>query len=171
MLVVLSVMNSAAQQASPEQVVRQWIDRWNALGTAPAAIDALVSMYEPDALHITGPSPDQRGTATYRGPEGLRVHLARVAASQDRLSYRIETQTAREQTSELMHATNGPWGGPAVSVQMVAAYTDKASKKRYSIPGAAFFQFSNGKIRRARIYYAEGERAEVEAETTRRRPQ
>ncbi len=54
-----------------------------------------------------------------------------------------------------MHSTNGPWGGPALAVQIVAVYTDKESKKRYSTPGAAFFQIANGKIRRARIYYAE----------------
>ena len=151
--------------------MRQWFDRFNAIGAEPKAIDALIEMYTPDALHITGPSPDQRGTATYRGPDGIRVLLTRIAASQDRLAYRIETETAREETATLIHTTNGPWGGPAVAVQMVAVYTDKESKKRYSVPGAAFFQFANGKIRRARIYFAEAERAEVEAEPTRRRPQ
>jgi hypothetical protein len=124
----------------------------------------------PGALHITAPSPDQRGTATYRNPDGLRVYFARLAATQERLAYRIETETAREETATLMHATNGPWGGPAVAVQIVAAYTDKQSRKRYAIPGAAFFQLANGKIHRARIYFAEGERAEVEPQPTRRRP-
>ena len=163
--------DAVAQPAPAEQLVRQWFDRFNAIGTEPKAIDALIEMYAPDALHITGPSPDQRGTATYRGSDGLRVLLNRVAATQDRIAYRIESETAREETAQLMHATNGPWGGPAVAVQIVAVYTDKESKKRYSIPGAAFFQLANGKIRRARIYFADGERAEVESEPTRRRPQ
>jgi SnoaL-like domain len=161
---------TAAQQAPPEQVVRQWFDRWNSIGSGPEAIDALVALYEPTALHITGPSKDQRGTATYRGPEGLRVLFNRIAASEERLAYRIESETAREETVQLMHTANGPWGGPAVGVQIVAVFTDKESKKRYSTPGAAFFQIANGKIRRARIYLADGERAEVEAETTRKRP-
>jgi hypothetical protein len=168
---LLCSIDAAAQPAPAEQLVRQWFDRFNAIGTEPKAIDALIEMYAPDALHITGPSPDQRGTATYRGPDGIRVLLTRIAASQDRLAYRIETETAREETATLMHTTNGPWGGPAVAVQMVAVYTDKESKKRYSVPGAAFFQFANGKIRRARIYVADDERAEVEPEPTRRRPQ
>jgi hypothetical protein len=167
---LVSSFNAAAQPAPPEQVVRQWFDRWNAIGSGPEAIDALVALYEPDALHITGPSKDQRGTATYRGHDDLRVLLGRIAATQERLTYRIETETAREETAQLMHSTNGPWGGPALAIQIVAVYTDKESKKRYSTPGAAFFQFSNGKIRRARIYYAEAERAEVEPEPTRRRP-
>jgi hypothetical protein len=166
-------LDAAAQQAPapPDQLVKQWFDRFNAIGTEPKAIDALIEMYAPDALHIAGPSPDQRGTATYRGHDGLRVFLTRIGASQDRLAYRIETETSREETAQLMHTTNGPWGGSAVAVQMVAVYTAKESKKRYSIPGAAFFQFANGKIRRARIYFADGERAEVEPEPTRRRPQ
>jgi hypothetical protein len=58
-----------------------------------------------------------------------------------------------------------------VAVQIVAAYTDRATKKRFAIPGAAFFQLSGGTIRRVRVYLGEGERAEVEAEPTRRRPQ
>jgi hypothetical protein len=167
----LLASTAAAQPVNPDQVVRQWFDRVNAIGTDPKAIDALIEMYAPDALHITGPSPDQRGTATYRGAEGLRVLLNRMASTEERIAYRIESETAREETAQLMHATNGPWGGPALAVQMVAVYTDKESKKRFAVPGAAFFQLANGKIRRARIYLAEGERAEVEPEPTRRRPQ
>jgi len=170
-LLVCSVDAAAQQAPPPEQAVRQWFDRVNAIGTDPKAIDALIEMYTPDALHITGPSPDQRGTATYRGPEGLKVLFTRMATTQDRIAYRIESETAREETAQLMHVTTGPWGGPAVAVQIVAVYTDKASGKRYSAPGAAFFQLANGKIRRARVYFADGERAEVEAEPTRRRPQ
>lgn len=155
---------------SADQIVRQWFDRWNAIGTDPAAIDALVAMYEPTALHITGPSPDQRGTATFRGHDGLRVLLNRVAASEERLAYRIESETAREQTAQLFHTTGGPWGGPAVAVQFVAVFTDRTTQKRYALPGAAFFQFMGDKIHRVRVYYADGEKGEIEAETTRRRP-
>ena len=159
-----------AQPAPPDQIVKQWFDRWNAIGSGPEAIEALLALYEPTALHLTGPSKDQRGTATYRGPEGLRVLFNRIAATEERLAYRIESETAREETAQLMHTTSGPWGGPAIGVQIVAVSTDKESKKRYSTPGAAFFQIANGKIRRARIYLADGERAEVEPEPTRRRP-
>ena len=156
--------------ATPEAVVRAWVDRWNALGADPASVDAFVSLYAPDAMHITGPSPDQRGTATFRGHDGIRVLAARIAATEDRKTYRIETETARETTAMLFHQTSGPWGGPAIAVQIVAAYTDKATQKRYAIPGAAFFQLAGGKIHRARVYLGEGERAEVEAEPTRKRP-
>jgi hypothetical protein len=164
------VSGGAAQPTAPDQIVKQWFDRMNAIGSGPEAVDALVALYEPDALHITGPTKDQRGTATYRGHEGLRVLFNRIASTEERLAYRIEIETAREESAQLMHTANGPWGGPAIAVQMVAAYTDKESRKRYAVPGAAFFQLANGKIHRARIYFADGEGAEVEPEPTRRRP-
>jgi hypothetical protein len=57
-----------------------------------------------------------------------------------------------------------------VGVQFAAVYTDKATGTRYVTPGAAFFQLSAGKIRRARIYLAADERAEVEPQGKKRPP-
>lgn len=159
-----------AADATSEAIVKAWIERWNGLSAAPATLDAFVALYADDALHIAGPSPDQRGTATYRGHAGIRTMAARVAAEQDRRTYRIESETARETTALLFHHTAGPWGGPAVAVQIIAVYTDHASQKRSATPGAVFFQLFGGKVRRARVYLGEGERAEVEAEPTRKRP-
>ena len=159
-----------AAVASPETMVRLWIDRWNALSAAPDTLDAFVALYADDALHLAGPTSAQRGTATYRGHAGIRAMAARVAADQDHRTYRIESETARETTALLFHHTSGPWGGAAVAVQIIAVYTDHASQKRYATPGAVFFQLADGKVRRARIYLGDGERAEVEAEPTRKRP-
>ena len=153
------------------QTVRAWVQRWNALGSGDAkAIDQLLTLYEPDALHITGPLEHQRGTATYRGHDGIRVLASRIAASQQGMTYRIETETANEETAELLHLAEGPWKGPSIAIQLVAAYTDRAGGKRWVVPGAAFFQLVNGKIRRARIYYADAEKAEVEPQPKRRPP-
>lgn len=159
-----------ARDGSAAAVVRQWVEKVNALGDAPETIDAFVALHAPDALVTTGPTADQRGTATYRGPSGVRVFAERLAARETRRSYRLETETARESTASLLHETTGPWGGPAVAVQIVATYTDAASKVRFAAPGAVFFQIDGGRIRRARIYMGEGERAEVENEPTKKRP-
>ena len=159
-----------AAHPSPEQLVTRWLECWNALSAAPDTVDAFLALYAADALHIAGPTPDQRGTATYHGHAGIRAMAARVAIDQDRRTYRIESETARETTALLFHQTRGPWGDAAVAVQIIAVYTDRASQKRYATPGAAFFQLADGKIRRARVYLGEGERAEVEAAPTRRRP-
>ncbi len=95
------------------QTVRAWVQRWNALGSDDAkAIDELLALYEPDALHVTGPLPHQRGTATYRGHDGIRVLASRIAASRQALTYRIETETANEETAELLHLADGTVEGP-----------------------------------------------------------
>lgn len=143
-------------------LVRQWIDRVNALSDQSATLDAFVALFAPDALLTTGPTADQRGTVTYRGASGLRTFATRLAAREHDRSYRLETETARETTASLLHEASGPWGGPAVAVQIVAAYTDAATGTRYVVPGAAFFQVSGGTIRRLRLYFGDGERAEVE---------
>lgn len=160
----------AAPAATAKDLVAQWIESINTLSEAPETLDRFVALYADDALHITGPSPDQRGTATYRGPRGLRAWAARVAAHETKRSYRLETETAQETTASLLHETTGPWAGPAVAAQIVAAYTDAATGKRYAAPGAVFFQIAHGKIRRTRLFFGDGERAEVEPEPTRRRP-
>ena len=167
----LAAQAPAAKENRDEQTVRAWVERWNALGSDNLkAIDELLALYLPDALHITGPLPHQRGTATYRGHDGIRVLAQRIAASQQGMTYRIETETANEETAELLHVAAGPWKGPAIAIQIIAAYTDKEGGKRWVVPGAAFFQLADGKIRRARIYYADAEKAEVEPQPKRRPP-
>ncbi|MGE0812438.1 MAG: nuclear transport factor 2 family protein [Vicinamibacterales bacterium] len=159
-----------AEASAPAALVREWIERLNALSDAPETLDRFVALHADDALLTAGPTPDQRGTATYRGPSGIRAWAARLAARETRRVYRLETETARETTATLFHETPGPWGGPAVAVQIVGTYTDDASGTRYVVPGALFLQIADGRIRRARLYLGDGERAEVEPEPTRRRP-
>jgi hypothetical protein len=159
-----------AQANDAEALVRLWFERWNALTEVPDTHDALAALYAPDALHLAGPSPDQRGTTTFRGPDGVRALAARVGASEVRRTWRIDTETARESTAQLIHVATGPWGGASVAVQLVAVSTDRATGKRYAVPGAAFFQVEGTMLRRVRIYLGDGERAEVEPEPTRRRP-
>ena len=162
--------SSASTAAEAEALVRAWFDKWNQLDGNPASVDAWIALYEPDALHTTGPASHQKGTVTFKGYEGLRALAAMTVATTERPAYRLEIETAREQSAVLFHTAAGPWGGPSVGVQFAAAYTDKATGTRYVMPGAAFFQVEGGKIRRARIYLASDERAEVEPEPKRRRP-
>ncbi|MDH4066321.1 MAG: nuclear transport factor 2 family protein, partial [Acidobacteriota bacterium] len=149
---------------------RDWFDRWNALDGTPASVDAWIALYQPDALHITGPASHQKGTVTFRGHAGLRALAAITEAAIERPAYRIDIETAREQSALLFHTVIGPWGGPSVAVQFAAVYTDRETGMRFVTPGAAFFQMSEGRIRRARIYVASDERAEVEPEPKRRPP-
>jgi hypothetical protein len=151
-------------------LVRTWFDRWNALDGTDAATDAWLALYQPDALHATGPASHQKGTVTFSGHDGLRTLARMTVETTGRPAYRIEIETAREQSALLFHTANGPWGGPSIAVQFAAVYTLKETGVRYMTPGAAFFQILDGKIRRARVYLAADERAEVEPEQKRRPP-
>jgi hypothetical protein len=156
--------------AEAEALVRAWFDTWNQLDGSQASVDAWVQLYQADALHTAGPASHQKGTVTFKGHDGLRALAAMTVATVERQAYRLELETAREQAAVLFHSAAGPWGGPSVGVQFAAVYTDKATGTRYVTPGAAFFQLSAGKIRRARIYLAADERAEVEPQGKKRPP-
>ena len=153
-----------------QQVVEAWFTRWNALDGTPATTEALVALYEPDALHSTGPGSHQLGTVTYHGHDGIRKMVAAFTELHEAPRFRIEAVTANEKTAQLFNTVPGPWGGPSIAVEYAAAYTSKADGKRYYYPGAAFFQIHNGKIRRLRQYMASGELVEVEQDAPRRRP-
>ena len=160
----------ATDERGGETLVRAWFERWNALDGSPASVDAWVALYQPDALHITGPASHQKGTVTFHGHEGLRTLVTLTTATIERPTYRIDIETAREQSKELFHSAEGPWGGPSVAVQFAAVYTLRQTGVRYVTPGAAFFQIVDGRIRRARVYLAVDERTEVEPEPKRRPP-
>src|SRR5262245_555656 len=176
-LVVLTMVGQAApapaavSAAEAEALVRAWFDKWNQLDGSQASLDAWIASSEPDALHTAGPASHQKGTVTFRGHEGLSALAAMTVATTERPAYRLEIETAREQSAVLFHTAAGPWGGPSVGVQFAAVYTEKATFTRYVTPGAAFFQIAGGKIRRARIYLASGERAEVEPQGKKKPPQ
>lgn len=161
---------SRDQPQDAQQVVATWFARWNALDGTPAATEALVQMYEPDALHSTGPASHQMGTVTYQGHDGIRKMAMNFVAASEKPAFRIEAVTAMEKTAQLFNTVPGPWGGPSVAVEYAAAYTSRQDGKRYYYPGAAFFQIRDGKIRRLRLYMASGELAEVEPDGPRRRP-
>ena len=128
---------TSASAAEAEALVRAWFDNWNQLDGNPASVDAWLALYAADALHTTGPASHQKGTVTFKGYEGLRALAAMTVATTERPAYRLEIETAREQSAVLFHTAAGPWGGPSVGVQFAAAYTDKATGTRYVMPGAA----------------------------------
>ena len=164
---LLLVLGYTVQERAPEptakDVVVSWIDAVNALARDDEeAVDAFVSLYREDALHITGPEAHQRGAVTFSGHDNIRNMALDLAERYDGLHYRIEVVTASETSKSLFHVADGPWGGPSVAVAYVAAFTRREDGVRFMVPGAAFFQIQEGKIRRVRQYVAAGEMAEVE---------
>ena len=158
-------MQAASWMQAPggeDEVVSEWFESMNALDGSEASLDALVALYHPDALHITGPESHQLGSVTFAGHDNIRKMARDFAATYESPRFRIEVATAREKSMRLFHRADGPWGGTGVAVEYVAAYTRREDGARVMVPGAAFFQLADGKIRRARFYVATGEIAPVE---------
>ena len=165
LLLSVAVLAAASLIEAPESendVVSAWFERMNALDESEESVDALIALYQPDALHITGPESHQLGAVTYAGHENIRKMARDFVATYESPRFRVEVVTAREQSLSLFHRADGPWGGASVAVEYVAAYTRREDGTRTMAPGAAFFQLADGKIRRARFYFATGETAPVQ---------
>jgi ketosteroid isomerase-like protein len=148
-------------QLKPEDVVRQWFERWNKLDGSDEAANKLLDLYRPDAFQQIGPTEKQLGEVRFEGRDKIRKMIDDFAKANKDISFRIQAVTASEKAVELIHIAQGPWGGPSVAVQYGAAYTNRKDNKRWMYPGAAFFQIQDGKIRGARFYMARDEMMEV----------
>jgi ketosteroid isomerase-like protein len=146
---------------TPQTVVEEWFKRWNALDGSDASVQKFLELYAPNAMHQVGPSPKQIGPVFFDAHEGIRKMAEDFGKANSDVAYRFETVTANEKNAQLFYVTEGPWGGPAVSVPFVGAYTVRETKKRYMYPGAAFFHIKDGKIIYARFYSSRDELAEV----------
>jgi ketosteroid isomerase-like protein len=165
-LVLLATGAATAQtpQTKPEDIVRQWFERWNRLDGSPEATNRLLELYRPDAFHQTGPTEKQIGEVRFEGHDKIRKMIDDFAKANKDISFRIQAVTANEKAAELIHVADGPWGGASVAVQYGAAFTARKDNRRWMYPGAAFFQIQDGKIRGARFYMARDEMMEVVAQ-------
>ncbi len=125
-------------------------------------VESFVELYRPDAFFFVRPNEHQLGPVMYYEHSGVRAWADYYARTFFDLFYRINDQTAREITANLFYATPLPWGGLAVSVEFTAIYTFRDGEKKFTVPGAAFFQFAeDGRIQRLRLYELKDETFEV----------
>src|SRR2546428_4150834 len=52
-------------QPKPEEIVKLWFERWNALDGSEQATNKLLELYRPDAFHQTGPTEKQMGQVRF----------------------------------------------------------------------------------------------------------
>ena len=125
-------------------------------------VESFVELYRPDAFFFVRPNEHQLGPVMYYEHSGVRAWANYYAKTYFDLFYRINDQTAREITANLFYATPLPWGGLAVSVEFTAIYAFRDGEKKFTVPGAAFFQFAeDGKIQKLRLYELKDETFEV----------
>jgi hypothetical protein len=163
------------------EVAHEWFRRLNALDGSKESIDRFVDLYLPDAQQISGPhGDDQIGTSMFEGRDMIRKFAEKTAKDYTRIAYFIRQRTVNNKTAELLVANVGAWGDVNMalefsgSVNVLGGKTadrdggnnapaggakglDSSKEKRFTVPGAAFFDVRNGKISRIRIIYASGE--------------
>src|SRR5262245_28509572 len=170
LIVLLTLIISAsliAQQpaprpaAKPEDVVRDWMQRWTELDGSDASAKKFADLYIPGGVHETGPNARQKGLVYFEGQSDIEKMAKAFGEANSDITFRIAATTANEKSVDLIHVTDGPWGGQSISIEYVTAYTQKKDKKRYMSPGAAFIQIQNGKIRRTRLYAPREEVMEI----------
>ena len=135
-----------------EEIVREWFRRWNALDGSEASIKRLIDLYVPDNVNQVPPSDQQIGAVYMEGPDGIRKMAEDFLKEWTLPADRIDAITLDGKTTQLFYKSQGPWGGPAIGVQYTQVATDRASKKRFSLPAFAVFHIEGGKIRYARFY-------------------
>ena len=148
---------------TPESLVDQWFIRLNALDDwfisydgkeeTDAVVNRFVDLYNADAYHEVQPSENQLGPVVFHGQEGIRHWATDFAKKNVQLAYRVDYMTRNEKPSQLVYTVKPSWGGAGAAVEFSAVWTDRQTRKRFLMPGSAFFVFDDaGKILRVRLY-------------------
>jgi SnoaL-like domain len=149
-----------APATAPQELVREWFRRWNALDGTDLTAKRFIDLYEPTAIHQTEPSEKQIGPVYYEGHEALRKLVDDFTKTATQIAFHIDKVVSGAKSVELFFMSEGPWDGPAVGVQYTGVYIDRNTKKRHSFPGFAVFYVENGKFRHARFYTTREENVE-----------
>jgi len=158
---------------TPDALVDQWFIRLNALDEwyisydgkeeTDAVVNRFVDLYNPDAYHEVQPSENQLGPVVFHGRDGIRHWATDFAKKYVQLGYRVDYMTRNEKPSQLVYTVKPAWGGGGAAVEFTAAWTDRQSRKRFIMPGSAFFIFDDaGKILRVRLYMLKDLIAEIQ---------
>ena len=158
---VQASLSQGKARGKPEEVVQEWLSRWTQLDGSDESAARFAELYLPDGVHEIGPSPRQFGIVTYEGHSDIQKMAKAFGETNSEITLRVPAVTAEEKSSEILYLGEGPWGGPAVAIEYVSAYTVRKDNKRYMAFGAAFFQIKDGKIRRVRMYAPREEIMEV----------
>jgi len=176
---MLSRFGFSQAKAEPEKtpsnmqpLVDEFFGRWNALDDwflsmdgkeeNKAVVDRFLELFSPDAYLQVGPSKNQLGGVTYHGLTAIRKWADEFSRTYLDLNYRINFKTRREQTGKPVYVFQMPWGESGAAVEFTAVHTHRTDRKRYWMPGAAFFMFDKeGKVADLRIYLLRDEAEET----------
>src|SRR4030095_2720670 len=113
-LIALLSVSLLAQQpaqtpAKPEDIVKEWMQRWTQLDGTDASATRFAELYLPDGVHETGPNARQKGLFYYEGQSDVQKMAKAFGEANGDITFRISPTTANEKTSQLLHPHAGRW--------------------------------------------------------------
>ena len=153
----------------PAKLAQEWLTRLNALSDwhlsvqgqevgLDEVVNIMMELYDSDVIAEVPPQdPDQIGPVMLRGTENLRKWVEKIARTQVKLLYIQKRQTVGSFEGEkLVYTTPLPWGGLGLSFQIVAAYSLRENRRKFTGPGMVVLQVGvDGKIKRLRLFVTE----------------
>jgi hypothetical protein len=175
--VTIQLHAQAAADAPEQKQAEDFIKRLNALGDwylsldgkeegLDKVVDNMMEVYAPDVLAEVPPhDKDQIGPVMLRGKDNVRKWVENVARTQVRLLYAMRRQTDGPTGDfegwRLVYTAKLPWGGTGITFPVMAVWSQREDRKRFTAPGMVTIQYgADGKIRRLRILVGEIEEVE-----------
>ena len=168
---------AAAKPPAPDplQLAEDWMIRWNNLTNYSLSfegkevgredlVNKMMELYAPDVVAEVPPhDEDQIGPVLLRGSTNVQKWVDKISRTQVKLVYIQRRQTKKQfEGTKLIYSTPMPWGGVGVSFEIIAAWSRRADRRKFTGPGSVFLQYNAaGKIDRLRLYV--GEISEVTA--------
>src|ERR1051325_5895531 len=160
---------SGAPTTPAAKLAEDWLNRLNALTDWHLSVDGkevgvdevvnrMMELYAPDVVAEVPPyDPDQSGPILLRGSAYVHQYFERIARSRARMLYIHKRQTYKMIEGErLVYTTPLPWGGQGIAFQIIAAYSLRENRHKFTAPGAVFIQTgADGKINHLRLFEAE----------------
>jgi hypothetical protein len=121
-------------------------------------VNSMMELFAPDVIAEVPPhDEDQIGPVMLRGTANVRKWVDKISRTQVKLLYIQKKQTKKQfEGQKLVYSMPLPWGGLGMSFEIVAAWSRREDRRKFTGPGAVFLQYNaDGKIDRLRLYVAE----------------
>jgi hypothetical protein len=160
---------AAKPALDPAKLSADWITRLNALSNwylsvegkevgRDELVNSMMELYAPDVIAEVPPhDEDQIGPVMLRGTANVRKWIDKISKTQVKLLYIQKQQTKKQfEGTKLVYSMPLPWGGLGISFEIIAAWSRREDRRKFTGPGAVFLQLNaDGKIERLRLYVAE----------------
>jgi len=162
---------AAAKPSGPDplQLAEDWLVRLNNLSKWTLTfegkevgredlVNKMMELYAPDVVAEVAPHDDEQiGPVILRGSANVRKWVDKISRTQVRLLYIQRRQTKKQfEGTKLIYSTPLPWGGVGMSFEIIAAWSRREDRRKFTGPGSVFLQYNaDGKIDRLRLYVSE----------------